>query len=85
MEYWRQLLYLSKSLFAQKIDRLQIFKGVFRIHSCCFWQQRSSPTVHQTHFNLPAFHTQLHYLYSRFNIVYLKKDYIFAIVNKPAF
>ena len=73
MKFCRQFFYLSKSLFARKIDRLQVLKDAFRIHSG-FWQQHSSPTIHQTHFNLPAFHTQQHYfLYTRFNIVYLKK------------
>ena len=80
-EYWvikwnfvGNFFYLIKSLFAQKIDRLKVLKGAFRIHSCCFWQQRFSPTIHLAHFNLPAFHTQQHYfLYTHFNIVFLKK------------
>ena len=74
MKFCRHFFYLIKSLFAQKIDRLQILNGAFRIHGCCFGQQRSSPTIPPTHFNLLAFHTQQHYfLYTRFNIVYLKK------------
>ena len=84
MEYWvikwnfvDNFFYLSESLFALQKVRLQILKGAFRIHSCCFGQQRSSATVHQTHLNLPAFHSQQHYfLYTRFNIAYLKIIYL---------
>ena len=84
MEYWiikwnfiGKFFYLSQGLFASKRDRLQLSKGTFRIHSRCFWQQRSSPTIHQTHFNLPAFHSQQHYfLYTRWRTyLWLVKSY----------
>ena len=77
MKFYRQIFYLSKGLFASKGDRLQLSNSVFRIHSCCFWQQRSSPIIHQTHFNLLAFYSQQHdFLYTRFNIAYLTIIYL---------
>ena len=74
--------YSSKSLFSPVRVRLQILKAAFRIHNCCFWQQHSSPTIHQNQFNLPAFHSQQHYfLYTRFNIAYLKTIYLLLKIN----
>ena len=77
MKFCRQIFYLSKGLFAPGRVRLQILKAAFRIHSCSFGQQRSSPTIHKTHFNLLAFHSQQHYfLFTRFSIAYSKIIYL---------
>ena len=77
MKFCRQIFYLSKGLFAPERVRLQILRTAF-----CFWQQRSSPTINQTHFNLLVFHSQQHiFLYTRFNIAYLTIIYLLLEIN----
>ena len=82
MKFCRQFFYLIKGLFTQEFVRLQVLKTAFRIHRCCFRPQSSSPTIHPTHFNLPAFQSQQHYfLFTRFNIEYLKIIYLLLYIN----